>query len=119
MAQVIKRTGVNPWGQAFGIIGQGLNGFTKGAMAAKQLDMQQKMIDMFGKNGGGIMAPGVGTAQTPAAGGTASPTPTTTTILPSTPANAGARDASTDLSDDDWKQLLALAIYKQPSIFGV
>ena len=48
MAQVIHRSNTNPWGQAFGIIGQGLNGFTKGAMAAKQLDMQQKMIDMFG-----------------------------------------------------------------------
>ena len=107
MAQVIHRSNTNPWGQAFGIIGQGLNGFTKGAMAAKQLDMQQKMIDMFGKNGGGIMTPGVGTAQTPAAGGTASPTPTTTTILPSTPANAGGAGTSyAGLSSDDIQKLL-------------
>ena len=107
MAQVIHRSNTNPWGQAFGIIGQGLNGFTKGAMAAKQLDMQQKMIDMFGKNGGGIMTPGVGTAQAPAAGGAASATPTTTTILPSTPANAGgAGTAYAGLSSDDIQKLL-------------
>lgn len=107
MAQVIQRSNTNPWGQAFGIIGQGLNGFTKGAMAAKQLDMQQKMIDMFGKNGGGIMTPGVGTAQTPAAGGTASPTPTTTTILPSTPANAGGTGVGyAGISADQLQELL-------------
>ena len=107
MAQVIHRSNTNPWGQAFGIIGQGLNGFTKGAMAAKQLDMQQKMIDMFGKNGGGIMPTGVGTAQTPAAGGAASATPTTTTVLPSTPANAGGTGTSyAGLSSDDLQKLL-------------
>ena len=107
MAQVIHRSNTNPWGQAFGIIGQGLNGFTKGAMAAKQLDMQQKMIDMFGKNGGGIMAPGVGTAQAPTSGGAASGAPTTTTVLPSTPANAGGTGTSyAGLSSDDLQKLL-------------
>lgn len=107
MAQVIKRTGVNPWGQAFGIIGQGLNGFTKGAMAAKQLDMQNKMNDtlaqLWGANGAGIRPPNAAGTQTPGVGSAAQPT----AILPSTPANAGgAGTAYAGLSSDDIQKLL-------------
>lgn len=68
MAQVIKRTGVNPWGQAFGVIGQGLSGFTNGMMA-------KKMMDMWGKNGEMIKPPVTGAAAQPvAAGGVQQPT---------------------------------------------
>lgn len=117
MATVIQRTNTNPWGQAFGIIGQGLNGFTKGSMTAKQLDLQNKMNDtltqLWGANGAGIRTPNAGGTQAPIADATAQPT----SMIPSTPANAGGSSTS-PISDDDWKQLLAQAVYKQPGIFG-
>ena len=55
MAKVIKRTNVNPWGQTFGILGQGIGGFTDGMMA-------KKMLDMWGKMGEKINPPVTGTA---------------------------------------------------------
>ena len=55
MAKVIKRANVNPWGQAFGVLGQGVGGFTDGMMA-------KKMLDMWGKMGEKINPPATGTA---------------------------------------------------------
>lgn len=116
MAQVIKRTNVNPWGQAFGVLGQGVGGFTDGMMA-------KKMLDMWGKMGEKINPPATGTAAATPATATqpaqaqpaASAQPTS--VLPSTPANAGGGSTS-PLSDEDWKQLFAQTVYKQPGIFG-
>ena len=68
MAKVIKRTNVNPWGQTFGVLGQGIGGFTDGMMA-------KKMLDMWGKMGEKITPPVAGAAGQPvAAGGVQQPT---------------------------------------------
>ena len=71
MAQVIKRTWVNPWGQAFGAIGQGLSGFGSGYMAGKQLNMMKDynalLAQQFGRNGEKIQPPIAGATQQPTA----------------------------------------------------
>ena len=116
MAQVIQRSNTSPWGQALGVLGQGVSGFTNGMMA-------KKMLDMWGKNGEMIKPPvGAGSAQaTPTAQPVAATQPAAsaqpTSVLPSTPANAGGGSTS-PLSDEDWKQLFAQTVYKQPGIFG-
>ena len=60
MAQVIRRTSVNPWGQAAGIIGQGLSGFGSGYLMGKQLKMtdehNKRMEELFGRGGERINA---------------------------------------------------------------
>ena len=111
MAQVIKRTGVNPWGQAFGAIGQGLSGFTNGMMA-------KKMMDMWGKNGEMIKPPVAGAAAQPvAAGGVQQPTAAAQPAQNQPTAQGGAAggtDLSSPISFDD---LMAM-IYKQPNTYG-
>lgn len=111
MAQVIKRTGVNPWGQAFGVIGQGLSGFTNGMMA-------KKMMDMWGKNGEMIKPPVAGAAAQPvAAGGVQQPTTAAQPAQNQPTAQGGAAggaDLSSPISFDD---LMAM-IYKQPNTYG-
>lgn len=106
MAQVIKRTNTNPWGQAFGIMGQGVSGFTDGVMA-------KKMLDMWGKQGEKINPPVTGTAAATPATATqpAQAQPTAgaqpTNILPSTPANAGGTGAGyAGISADQLQELL-------------
>ena len=111
MAQVIKRTGVNPWGQAFGAIGQGISGFTNGMMA-------KKMMDMWGKNGEMIKPPVAGAAAQPvAAGGVQQPTAAAQPAQNQPTAQGGAAggtDLSSPISFDD---LMAM-IYKQPNTYG-
>lgn len=112
MAQVIKRTGANPWGQAFGAIGQGLSGFGSGYMAGKQLNMMKDfntlLAQQFGRNGEKIQPPIAGaTQQSPA---TAQPS----TTQPITQ-GGGSAGHSTPLTMED---LMAM-IYKQPSTYGV
>lgn len=111
MAQVIKRTSVNPWGQAFGAIGQGLSGFTNGMMA-------KKMMDMWGKNGEMIKPPVAGAAAQPvAAGGVQQPTAAAQPAQNQPTAQGGVNggaDLSSPLSLDD---LMAM-IYKQPNTYG-
>lgn len=101
MAQVIKRTNTNPWGQAFGIIGQGVGGFTDGMMA-------KKMLDMWGKMGEKINPPATGTAAaTPATGTQPTANAQPTNILPSTPANAGGAGLGyAGISADQLQELL-------------
>lgn len=95
MAQVIKKTNVNPWGQAFGVLGQGVGGFTDGMMA-------KKMLDMWGKMGEKITPPTTGTAAaTPAA--------------PAQPASApgdtgGISSPYSGISPDDLQNLLNLTL---------
>ena len=113
MAQVIKRTGVNPWGQAFGAIGQGLSGFGSGYMAGKQLNMMKDynalLAQQFGRNGEKIQPPIAGATQQPTSAAqpsTAQPSAQGGTgVLPST---------SSPLSMED---LMAM-IYKQPNTYG-
>lgn len=111
MAQVIKRTGVNPWGQAFGAIGQGLSGFTNGMMA-------KKMMDMWGKNGEMIKPPVAGAAAHPvAAGGVQQPT-TAAQPAQTQPTAQGGAAGGTDLSSPiSFDDLMAM-IYKQPNTYG-
>ena len=111
MAQVIKRTGVNPWGQAFGAIGQGLSGFTNGMMA-------KKMMDMWGKNGEMIKPPVAGAAAQPvAAGGVQQPT-TAAQPAQNQPTAQGGAAGGTDLSSPiSFDDLMAM-IYKQPNTYG-
>ena len=111
MAQVIKRTGVNPWGQAFGAIGQGLGGFTNGMMA-------KKMMDMWGKNGEMIKPPVAGAAAQPvAAGGVQQPT-TAAQPAQNQPTAQGGSAGGTDLSSPiSFDDLMAM-IYKQPNTYG-
>ena len=111
MAQVIKRTGVNPWGQAFGAIGQGISGFTNGMMA-------KKMMDMWGKNGEMIKPPVAGAAAQPvAAGGVQQPT-TAAQPAQNQPTAQGGAAGGTDLSSPiSFDDLMAM-IYKQPNTYG-
>ena len=111
MAQVIKRTGVNPWGQAFGAIGQGISGFTNGMMA-------KKMMDMWGKNGEMIKPPVAGAAAQPvAAGGVQQPT-TAAQRAQNQPTAQGGAAGGTDLSSPiSFDDLMAM-IYKQPNTYG-
>ena len=114
MAQVIKRKGVNPWGQAFGTIGQGISGFTNGMMASKQLDLQQKMIDLYGKNGGGIMTPGVGSAQNPAAQPTAAAQPAQNQPTAQGGVDGQASGGTIPMPQNYDEMLRALMAYKNP-----
>lgn len=113
MAQVIKRTGVNPWGQAFGAIGQGLSGFGSGYMAGKQLNMMKDynalLAQQFGRNGEKIQPPIAGATQQP----TTSAQPAQNQPTAQGGANGGV-DLSSPLSLDD---LMAM-IYKQPNTYG-
>ena len=113
MAQVIKRTGVNPWGQAFGIIGQGLSGFGSGYMAGKQLNMMKDynalLAQQFGRNGEKIQPPFAGATQQP----TTPAQPAQNQPTAQGGANGGV-DLSSPLSLDD---LMAM-IYKQPNTYG-
>ena len=111
MAQVIKRIGVNPWGQAFGAIGQGISGFTNGMMA-------KKMMDMWGKNGEMIKPPVAGAAAQPvAAGGVQQPT-TAAQPAQNQPTAQGGAAGGTDLSSPiSFDDLMAM-IYKQPNTYG-
>ena len=113
MAQVIKRTSVNPWGQAFGAIGQGLSGFGSGYMAGKQLNMMKDynalLAQQFGRNGEKIQPPIAGTTQQP----TTSAQPVQNQPTAQGGVNGGA-DLSSPLSLDD---LMAM-IYKQPNTYG-
>lgn len=111
MAQVIKRTSVNPWGQAFGAIGQGMSGFTNGMMA-------RKMMDMWGKNGEMIKPPVTGAAAQPvAAGGVQQPT-TAAQPAQNQPTAQGGVDGGADLSSPLSLDDLMAMIYKQPNTYG-
>lgn len=114
MAQVIKRTSVNPWGQAFGAIGQGLSGFGSGYMAGKQLNMMKDynalLAQQFGRNGEKIQPPIAGATQQP----TTSAQPAQNQPTAQGGVNGGV-DLSSPLSLDD---LMAM-IYKQPNTYGV
>ena len=109
MAQVIKRTGVNPWGQAFGAIGQGLSGFGSGYMAGKQLNMMKDynalLAQQFGRNGEKI--------QPPIAGATQQPTTSAQPVQNQPTAQGG------DLSSPMTMEQLMAMIYKQPNTYGV
>ena len=109
MAQVIKRTGVNPWGQAFGAIGQGLSGFGSGYMAGKQLNMMKDynalLAQQFGRNGEKIQPPIAGATQQPTSAAQPSTAQSGTGVSPGT---------SSPLSMED---LMAM-IYKQPNTYG-
>lgn len=109
MAQVIKRTGVNPWGQAFGAIGQGLSGFGSGYMAGKQLNMMKDynalLAQQFGRNGEKIQPPIAGATQQP-----------TTAAQPAQ--NQPTANAGTDLSSPMTMEQLMAMIYKQPNTYG-
>ena len=111
MAQVIKRTSVNPWGQAFGAIGQGLSGFGSGYMAGKQLNMMKDynalLAQQFGRNGEKI--------QPPIAGATQQPTTSAQPAQNQPAAQGGATDLSSPMT---MEQLMAM-IYKQPNTYGV
>lgn len=113
MAQVIKRTSVNPWGQAFGAIGQGLSGFGSGYMAGKQLNMMKDynalLAQQFGRNGEKIQPPIAGATQQP----TTPAQPAQNQPTAQGGANGGV-DLSSPLSLDD---LMAM-IYKQPNTYG-
>ena len=113
MAQVIKRTSVNPWGQAFGAIGQGLSGFGSGYMAGKQLNMMKDynalLAQQFGRNGEKIQPPIAGATQQPTAA--AQPAQNQPTAQGGA---AGGTDLSSPISFDD---LMAM-IYKQPNTYG-
>ena len=113
MAQVIKRTSVNPWGQAFGAIGQGLSGFGSGYMAGKQLNMMKDynalLAQQFGRNGEKIQPPIAGATQQPTT--SAQPAQNQPTAQGG---SAGGNDLSSPISFDD---LMAM-IYKQPNIYG-
>ena len=112
MAQVIKRTGVNPWGQAFGAIGQGLSGFTNGMMA-------KKMMDMWGKNGEMIKPPVAGAAAQPVAAGGVQQPATAAQPAQNQPTAQGGAAGGTDLSSPiSFDDLMAM-IYKQPNTYGV
>lgn len=111
MAQVIKRTGVNPWGQAFGAIGQGLSGFGSGYMAGKQLNMMKDynalLAQQFGRNGEKI--------QPPLSGASEQPTASSQPVQNQPTTQGGATDLSSPMT---MEQLMAM-IYKQPNTYGV
>lgn len=113
MAQVIQRSNNNPWGQAFGAIGQGLSGFGSGYMAGKQLNMMKDynalLAQQFGRNGEKIQPPIAGATQQPASAAQPS------TAQPSAQDGTGVSPGtSSPLSMED---LMAM-IYKQPNTYG-
>ena len=97
MAKVIKRTNVNPWGQTFGVLGQGVGGFTDGMMA-------KKMLDMWGKMGEKITPPVAGAAGQP----TSTPATQPTSALPNDA--SGANSPYAGISTDDLQKLLNLTL---------